>query len=640
MIIRYLQFSVIYILLLCIDAFCLKGSEPKYKVSEIPKNLLKDSKAVVRKNEVQFRISDYNKAILNVTQAITILNENGIEKSLCFQSYDKFSSVRKFSVTLYDQNGETIRNGANVKTEDYSAIPDYSLYSDTRVKFVDPKYRTLPFTVELSYEVTFNGLFSYPAWQVYEDYNIGIENSSFIVTCPQGFKFRFKEVGLKDSCHITNSSGKVEYKWEVKNKPPIRRESFSLPLSDISPTVYLAPDDFELGGTKGNCETWNSLGKWLFNLGEDRNILEPETKEKILSLVASAKSDEEKIRILYKYFQEKVRYVNVKMGLGGWQTIDAATVDRLSYGDCKALSNYMKSLLDVIGIKSRYTVVKAGDDAPAILDDFPSNQFNHAILCIPRDEDTIWLECTSLRIPFGYLGMFTDDRKALIVDESGSTLVRTKQYGLNDNLQIRNGSVRISANGNAESEIHTTYKGTLYDKLSPLLGMDESDRKIFIQKHIPVPSFNLSNYSFNEIHSMVPSITENLRITIANCGSLTGNRIFFTPNIYSQLVSVPNKSQERKSLINIPRSFQEHDTIDFVLPQNFFVEKLPGKKHITGKFGEYNSETVVSGSGIKYMRSLSLIKGEYPVSDYNSFVDFCEQIATADQSKVILSNAH
>jgi transglutaminase-like putative cysteine protease len=634
-----LKAALFPIILFSLASKGLCGAEPKYKVSDIPKDLLKDAKAVVRKNEVEFKISDIDKAVENVTYAITILNENGIDKSVFYQFYDKFSSVRKISVNLYDQNGEVIRNGANVNVKDYSAIAGYSLYEDSRVKFVDPKYRTTPFTVEVSYEIAYDGLFGYPKWHVYEDYNVGVEKSKLTVITAPGFSLRYKEFNMKDSCRIVKSDNKTEYNWEANDFPAIREEPFSLPISKLSPSVYLAPSDFEIGGSQGNCESWDNLGKWIYKLQKDRNILEPETREKILSIVSGAKNDIDKIRILYNYLQTKVRYVNITIGLGGWQTINAETVDRLSYGDCKALSNYMKSLLDIVGIKSLFTIVMAGDDAPAIFDDFPSAQFNHAILCVPLTNDTIWLECTNQRIPFGYLGAFTDDRKVLVTGENGGSLVRTKQYSQDENVQIRNGSVKLNPDGNGESGLKTSFKGILYENIFPILAMDENDRKLFIQKQISLPIFNLLSYSFSEDRSIVPCITENLKISLPNYGAIVGKRMYFNPNILSRFAKVPYRTQERKSEIYLRRSYQELDTIEYIIPLNYLVDKLPDKKNFKSKFGEYSSEVTSNGDKIKYVRLLKFTKGQYPVSDYNSFVDFCEQISVADQGKVILNSS-
>jgi len=56
--------------------------------------------------------------------------------------------------------------------------------------------------------------------------------------------------------------------------------------------------------------------------------------------------------------------VSIQIGIGGWQPFDASTVQRLSYGDCKALANYMKTLLEAVGLSANYCLVNAGKMHP------------------------------------------------------------------------------------------------------------------------------------------------------------------------------------------------------------------------------------------------------------------------------------
>ena len=85
----------------------------------------------------------------------------------------------------------------------------------------------------------------------------------------------------------------------------------------------------------------------------------------------------------------------------------------------------MKSALATVGIESYYTLIY-GDSKPIKIDQrIPSQQFNHVILCVPLEQDTVWLENTSSSSPFNYLGVFTQNRKGLLVNGDKSELVNT-----------------------------------------------------------------------------------------------------------------------------------------------------------------------------------------------------------------------
>src|SRR5258708_10666604 len=108
----------------------------------------------------------------------------------------------------------------------------------------------------------------------------------------------------------------------------------------------------------------------------------------------------------------------------------------------------MFSILKKAVIRYQYTLIRAGDGANYMTDDFPSSQFNHVILCVPLKTDTVWLECTSQTLPAGYLSGFTSDRYVLLVDENGGKLVRTPKYRMADKLQTPKTVGTIDAEGN------------------------------------------------------------------------------------------------------------------------------------------------------------------------------------------------
>jgi hypothetical protein len=614
-----------------------EAASSKYRVADIPKNLLENAKAVLRNSEVVFEISDIDEAVLKEVFAITILNKNGLDNSVFKQIYDKFSSVRKLKATLYDQNGNVIRTGQPNSVLDIAlAAFSGSLFEDNRVKILDPKYSSTPFTVEFTYEISYNGLLSYPSWVLYDDYNVSIEKSSFTAIVPFGFKLRYLERGLENKCEIRQIDMKIHYDWKISLFPAQRQEPFSLSLYDFSPAVFLAPGNFEIAGVPGNCESWTNFGLWIKKLGEQRNYLGEEVKKKLLTLVAGETSDLEKVRLLYNYMQNKVRYISIQIGIGGWQPIDAETVENVSYGDCKALANYMKSLLDAIGIKSYYTLARAGEDAPSLIQDFPSNQFNHAILCVPMNPDTTWLECTDQLIPFGFLGTFTDNRKVLLISDTGGIVVRTKEYSLEENTQKRTVNMKIDKDGNATSSIITDYRGLKYNAIVRVLRMDNADKIKYLNSNINLPHFELVNFNYKEIKDRDPGAIEMLNINIPYYCSFKDNKIIIRPNLLSRIKDVPVRSLHRKSPVVIKRPYSESDTVLLSFQSMIKSDFKPVDYSLKTIFGEYRYKISYENRKIIYSRSFKLYKGTFPSSEYDSFVDFFNNILAADNIQIMV----
>jgi transglutaminase-like putative cysteine protease len=165
--------------------------------------------------------------------------------------------------------------------------------------------------------------------------------------------------------------------------------------------IYLASSEFEMAGYKGNMNTWENLGKFMQDLRGGRDQLPADIKQKVHELTDKEPDPNKKVAKLYEFMQQNTRYVSIQLGIGGLQPFDATYVATKRYGDCKALSNYMSALLKEIGVPSYYTLVKSGEGNTFFVPDFPSDQFDHVILCVPLKKDTMWLECTDQTLPAG-----------------------------------------------------------------------------------------------------------------------------------------------------------------------------------------------------------------------------------------------
>ncbi|MBN2175923.1 MAG: DUF3857 and transglutaminase domain-containing protein [Bacteroidales bacterium] len=619
-----------------ISGFTKPSTGQSYAFDLIPKELLNNSKAVIRSQDTELEIQSEQKATLTVSYAMTIINESGIDNAALLLFYDKFSRISNIHCTVYDADGKKVEKIDRDEILDRSAISGYSIYEDHRLNYIEPAYRTVPFTVQYGYKIVYNGILDFPDFILFSDYEIALEEANFKIITSDKENVRFHEQHIDNTCNVINNGSQTIYSWNFTNVKPLKAEPFSPPVLEFIPSVLIAPNDFKIRNQWGNAETWESFGSWIYSLTKGKDELSEETRNEVLQMIASVNDVYGKIRIIYQYFQKKTRYASIQIGLGGWEPFDAETVDRLSYGDCKALTNYLQALLKVAGIPSYYTLVKAGDYASEIITGFPSNQFNHAILCVPLGNDTLWLECTNQNIPMGYLGTFTNDRHVLIVDEKGGIIRHTCVYDENDNIRNRKANIDLDHEGNGMIKVVTNYNGMYFDDMEGILRSDDTDKKKRIEKNINLGNFKLENFEMTESKDIIPNIAESVELNAKNIGVYVGDLMLIVPNLLSRQDPFSGQMTKRRNPIYIRRSIQELDSVFFNVPKSLAPDASLLSQEINSEFGKYVASTCMIGGKLCYTRQFILYKGEFPPDKYNDFIDFFDKISIADRKKIAL----
>lgn len=605
-----------------------------FAVTRIPDSLITDADAVIRFYNHDFEIASKSKSIEKVHYAITILKRKALHYSEIVLPFDNLSKVKNIKGAIFDKNGQKIKSFDINDCKNYSYIKSSSLFSDARYMYYNPEYEGFPFTIEIRYLQKNNGLLGYPTWYPNMDFDVSVQYASFSISVPDQFKIRYAEQNLE--ANFTKSVGK--FKWTVKNSKAIKSEPFSKPPEKLLPGVYIAPLKFSIEGWDGDLSDWATLGKWRNKLLESAQDLSEEQTSFFRTLINGKHNKKEKIETLYQYLQNNTRYLNISEGIGGWKPQNASFTDSQGIGDCKALTNYMYAILDAVGIPSIYTAIEAGENAPEIKTDFPSNQFNHVILCVPDNNDTIWLECTNQYDPMNHHSTFTDDRYVLLNKPDGGELVKTPAYKKENNRIITNAELKLNESGVGLASITNIYTGTKYDDASILLNStDEKSKKKYLYKIINIPDFKIVNYSHEQIkNASIPSIKESITIDIHNYGAKMGSLLFIPVNLLSKITQVPPKLKQRKNEVFIRRSYIYNDTITYFLPNGFDIKYLPKEESISCDIGDYFCSTSEQNGKVIYIRKYEINKGTYPPETYEKVRQFLMDVSKADAQKMVL----
>jgi len=609
------------------------GQDHEFAVVKMPAELAKEADAVMRLDALDFIVEGPGRATERVRQAVTILNAKGRDYGKTGVGYDKFHQLSYLRGWLYDADSRKIRELKKADTKDYSAISDYSLYEDSRVRFAEMYHEVYPYTVVYEYEVVFAGVINWPSWYPYMS-RLPVERSHFEISAPAATPMRYHLRDVSPAPQIQQAGERKVLRWEATNLPKWEREPYG---PKAPPVILTAPTAFEIADYAGDMSSWAAFGNWFYQLYRNRTTLPPPALSEAQSLFTNGVSPQEKVRFLYEHLQAKTRYVSVQLGIGGWQPFPASYVYERGYGDCKALTNYMLALLQASGMEAYPALIRHGDDAPDVIADFPSNQFNHVILFVPMAQDTLWLECTSQTSPLGHLGAGNENRNVLVVTPNGGKLLRTPRSKAADNQQIRRAVVTLAETGDAAAEVRTRYTGNQQDHVRWALAKSTPrEREGWLREEIEVPSFRLVSADFSEVDGKRLEITLPVKLELPRFASRSGTRLFLRPNLMERWQNVPPEVKERQQPVELDYAFLDTDTISYQLPANFIIEAATPVVALETAFGSYKAATTQRDNTLEYVRRLEIRETRLPAAQYEAYRKFMADVVKADHAQIVL----
>jgi hypothetical protein len=615
----------------------IKISAQNYSVESIPDSLKENAHCVIRVFNRELKLQSANSGVQRIKKAITILDKAGEGDAYFIASYDKNSSININRITLYDNRGEKIRSIKQTEIEDYPAYSSSELFSENRLKHFQPEYPAFPYTVEYDYEIKADNMISYGVMRPFSDYNISAEHVTFTFIHPVDIKICKKEVNITHVSLKQKDKQEVET-WELNNLKAIEDEPFDVSFIERVPSVYLMPASLIYEKYEGSATNWEEFGKWMYSLYKGRDELPDAEREKVAALIKNIPDTLERIKTLYRFMQENTRYVAVTLGIGGYQPFSVKTVFETGYGDCKALTNFMYSILKSSGIRSYPALVASGSYKVPIFNDFPNfQQFDHVILFIPLRNDSIWLECTNQKIPFGFLGSFTNDRDVLLITEKGGKFAHTSKYNAGDNLRICKSQFVINPDGTADCIITTLMQGLQYDNISGVLNSDYEAQKKWLYSNSNLPALTIKSFSIENNKKSLPSARLIENSVSKNYCSFSGNYMVLPINQLNAQKPVARMLRQRYSDVLIIESFTDYDTVEYKIPDKFKFESIPSGSVLNSSFGSYSWAVSGKEDKIVYTRKLVIKEGRYKPSEYKNLYDFLLSISKADNTKILLS---
>ena len=218
-------------------------------------------------------------------------------------------------------------------------------------------------------------------------YPIRFEQARMRVVVPESVAIRQRTTGGLAPAVATRAARDRVYQWDLS------------PLLPDKPAEY-APDRFQTGTgfEMTDYRSWNDLSATLFPHFESASTIGPTSPLQAEIATIKAASNDPKVRaaLALALVENKIRYVNIALGVGGLVPATADVTWQRRFGDCKAKSVLLSGILRELGIAATPVLVNtlSGDGLDQRLPKI--SEFNHAIVRATIGGRDYWLDGTRI----------------------------------------------------------------------------------------------------------------------------------------------------------------------------------------------------------------------------------------------------
>ena len=502
----------------------------------------------------------------------------------------------------------------------YSCYPCYSDYK--RLTFTLPG-ATVGSTIDYKYvveekEPTIQGVFT--ARYFVQWYN-PILLAKYKIIAPRDMKLRHRASnppkGVSVAPTITNHGDKKSYLWEYRNIPQILDEDDKPPMAEIAFNILVTSMD-----------SWERFFRWWREEIQAKPVTDKAIKDKVAQVTAGLSSTQEKIKALYDYVKQEIRYVSIGLGKSGYTPEAAPEVFENKYGDCKDQSTLLIAMLREAGIPASYVLIPTHCKRNLIVD-FPYPfQFNHCIVAVENERGHHFLDPTAQYHRFDYLPEYDQNRGVLIFKDHNTIFSHTTLDKPEANGYISQNDIEIKTDGSIDITERTLTSGD-----------DEASRRQFFTLYTPIeiretleetvndlaPGAKLMEYDYTDPLDSQTRFTESLKVWVPDYCKKAGDILIFQLPDMGISFSEASKEERRYPIVCKANSYQK-DIVVFNIPRGYEVYNLPEPVEINNPYFEYRSSYRTEGGKVFFLGEYARRAGLIPPHEYKGYRRACQDM--------------
>ncbi|MDT0647802.1 DUF3857 domain-containing protein [Zunongwangia sp. F260] len=508
-------------------------------------------------------------------------------QDLSFSAFFEMQEVEAYSLNF--ERGKY----REYKVENYKEKDDLdrSFYDDAKsLNFIYPKLEKGSKTKLVYSEKVKNPRFLSPFF--FADFT-PIVNNKFTITADKNINFEFRKFNT-DSLEIIFSEeekrGNKIYTWEVKNTEEYDYESQAPNYKSILPHIIPIITSYNNNGQTVNLQNdVADLYDWYYSLVE--NINKEEDDEGLVKLVndltAGKESDFEKVKAIYYWTQNNIKYIDFEYALGGFIPREANDVYQKKYGDCKDNSSILLKMLSIAGLQGNLTWIGTRD-IPYSYSEVPTPMVdNHMILSFTDQEKTYFLDATGRFMPMDLPSSFIQGKEALISEGKGKfriqevPVIPAKRNAIVDTTHITLAGDALE--GKSRTKISGYYKLDYFHNLENISTASKNQEFYNAMFQKGNNKFLIKDFSESNKYSYDENFVVDYNFGIDGYAKNFGEEIYLNLNLNKELSFFKTEDDRKHEIEYDYKSAYNYTTI-LEIPEGYELEYLPENVQLSNDY--------------------------------------------------------
>lgn len=551
-----------------------------------------------------------------------------------YQFYNGMSSIETFDVRLI--NGK--KANFYIKDEAYTSADLFHV--DTRVKFGNLNFPEKGYQYNTKVVKNYDDIKYFTT--VYFSNAYPTINRSVKVVVPLWLDIELREMnfeGYSISKEVTTDpiNQSKTYTYSIDSIAAMYDENNSPGPTYIYPhLLILAKSYTQNGETQPIFSATQDLYNWYKSLVDELVNDNSIFKDKVAELTKNAQTDEEKIKNIYYWVQDNIRYIAFEDGIAGFKPDEASNVYSKKYGDCKGMANLTKQMLIEAGFDARLTWI----GTKHIAYDYSTPNLavdNHMICALLIDDKIIFLDGTE---KFNSFGEYADriQGKQVMIEDANNFILKTVPihdaefnresfvYNLKLSDEVMVGQVQKIYSGESRSQLLYYFNNLKTNKKEEYLNyyLNKGNNNI-----------KVSEVKTSDLLDRDAQINISYDIAIKNAVSAFENTIYINMDVDKELSTFELKKRKTDYVFNFKKDLQS--TISLELPAGYTVSHLPKNIAITSKNYDLSVDFSVQNNTVHCKKLFKIRNAKIETSDLEEWNNFIAQLNAVYNDQIILT---